>query len=1191
MLQIRDRTFLKATLYLLCYMCLVWRNTVAMEGYLSYHGDIMLGGLFSMHTVLQTAQDDQLATEAKCENFRYRGFRELSAMRYAIEEINNSSKLLPDVQLGYNIFDDCNHVKKALAASLRFAARNNIATIGFDDDCQCNFANPATLGIVGPTSSDKAISVANLLGLFDIPMISYAATSKTLSNKSQFPNFLRTVPSDFEQPKVMAEVVAHFNWTWVGTIAGDDAYGRPGIEKFLTEAENKSICVAFTKYITATEGIDEALDAIERNRDVKVIVAFIDGSKLEPLIRRVKRQDITWIASEAWSTSTSILKFTNVTRGTLGIQLRTGRIGGFWEYLSGLSPLKEPHNKLLQAMWEEEFNCKYERDNATCDSPPPGDVTPTPGIHVAAQNCTLTLCTKQESLEGSKLLDFNDLELTTAFHSYVAVYAYTHALHDIFECRPETSPLADRSCPNVSAITPRELLQFVRNVNFTDSEGETVTFDQNGEPAPQYSILNWQERNGRLEIVRVANVVGRQGLELNHSIRIQWNNGDNITHNDVPVSTCSQTCEPGFYKGRIQGKPTCCWDCLPCGEGNISITIDAEICTPCGEREYNSLDHTECLVREVDFLDWTDPMSIVFLALVCLGTILTILITILFFAKRNTPVVKASSRELLFILLLGLLLCFVSFIPFIGYPTHATCILRPYPLGLGFTISISVILVKTNRVRVIFEARLPSSLHRKWLGIRIQLLSVFLAVLLMLVVLIVWSVVAPPYPEENFKIERDKIFLECKAGTWVGWGVMIGYIVVLAICCFYFAFKARKLPENFNEAKFIVLSMLIFFIVWISIIPAYIGTEGKFVVMTQGIAIYASSFGLLACFFFPKCWVILVTPERNTMAYIRESTTEHSFVTAARVTIRRQTEDTQTSTGSKGSSGSLFRKSKKDGSGSRKKGEALKMEPQVNKNTSNNNRLSPLHITNAPEHVFRERSSSSPTIIITEHQENTQNSPTEHHPTVHVNNKETNNSSNVPNQKVLFRLQNAEGKDEATLSHLSNNPTASKRPHFTFDIDTDRQSSPSGLPDAEKQQEEHKNASKRSLTPSESSEDSVDSNTGCPLLTGYSDELPPPRENSSSDEPFKSVSGACVQPIEGAHETSDSVQPSQIVLETPSQPSQVSDTTSIQKAQPLPKVSDSKTSVQPPQRLDMSVQSATPKTNRTTIEDTDVTFV
>ncbi|XP_066285588.1 extracellular calcium-sensing receptor-like isoform X2 [Branchiostoma lanceolatum] len=1186
-LQICERTFVSATFYLLCYMCLVWRNAVAMEGYLSSPGDIMLGGLFSMHTVLQDPQNNQLATEAQCDNFRYRGFRELSAMRFAIEEINNSTTLLPNVTLGYNIFDDCNHVKKALAASLRFAARNNIATIGFDDDCQCNFANPATLGVVGPTSSDITISVANLLGLFDIPMISYAATSTRLSNKSQFPNFLRTVPSDFEQPKVMAEVVAYFNWTWVGTIAGDNSYGRPGIEQFLTEAENRSICVAFTKYITAEEGIDDALRLIENNPDVKVIVAFIGGSNLAPLMSRVKRQDITWIASEAWSTSSSILKFTNVTRGTLGIQLRRGRIEGFWEYLSRLSPLKEPHNKLLQYMWEEEFNCKYEEDNTTCATPPPEDVSPTPGIHVATQNCSSTLCTRQESLEGSNLLDFNDLELTTAFHSYVAVYAYAHALHNIFNCRPETSPLPNRSCPNVSAITPRELLQFVRNVNFTDSVGETVTFDKNGEPAPQYSILNWQERNGRLEIVQVANVVGRQGLELNHSIRIQWNNGDNDTHTQVPVSTCSQTCEPGFYKGRIQGKPTCCWDCLPCGEGNISTTIDADKCIPCGEREYNSQDRTECLPREVDFLDWTDPMAIVFLSLVGLGTILTILITILFFVKRNTPVVKASSRELLFLLLFGLLLCFVSFIPFIGYPTAATCILRPYPLGLGFAISISVILVKTNRVRVIFEARLPSSLHRKWLGIRIQLLSVFLAVLGMLVVLIVWSLAAPPYPEENLMIQRDKIFLECKAGSWIGWGVMIGYIVVLAMCCFYFAFKARKLPENFNEAKFIVLSMLIFFIVWISIIPAYIGTTGEFVVMTQGIAIYASTFGLLACFFFPKCWVILVTPERNTMAYIRESTTEHSFVTAARVTIRRQTDETQTSAGSKGSSGSLFKKGKKEGSGSGKKSEGIKMEPLGNKNTSNNNRLSPLHISNSPKPFSRERSCSSPTIIITQHQDNTHGVSAEqqtvgrHHPSVHVKNEQTDRSNNVPNQDTLFRPQNPVSKDEAASSQLSNNSTPEVRPCFNFDVDMERQSSLSG---SEMQQEEDKTVSKKCPTLSESSEDSLDSNTGLPLLTGYSNELPPSREYNLSDHSSPSVSDTCVQPIEVVCDTSDFVQPSQSVLDTP--------------VQPPPGVSDP--SVQPPQSAldtpeqplyDMSVQSATPKVDRTTIDDPEITFV
>ncbi|XP_072551568.1 extracellular calcium-sensing receptor-like [Salminus brasiliensis] len=820
-------------------------------------GDVILGGLFPLHyspvSAVWSFQSKPPPTEYKY--FSARALRWMRTMTFAVNEINQRQDLLPNLSLGYHIRDSCDDIPVSVEESLHLV--NGQPETGRGTSCADVRRQPSPV-IVGDAASGVSMAVLRTLGSFNVPLVSYFASCSCLSNKKEFPAFMRTMPSDEFQIKALAKLVHHYQWTWVGVIGVESDYARFAIQLFLKESARYDVCTAYVHFYPVTlprEALRELMNTIQTST-ATVILNFSGESELQTILQECKRQNMThlqWLGSEAWATSKALwVDFSDILQGTLGFAIRKAEIPNLSSYLRELNTSSLQTSQFLTEFWEETFNCRVNGSSNT---------------HIHKEEVkNREMCSGRERLDDVYTPYTDVTQLRVSYNVYKAVYVIAHALHDMSTCVPGKGPFQNGTCGSLNPLLPWQLLRYMKQTNFT-TLGEDVRFDESGDPIASYDLMNWQEaKDGSLMLVKVgffdASLREDRDLVINESV-IMWHRG-----NKAPESVCSKSCLPGTRKARRKGEPICCFDCIPCGEGEISNETDSIDCLRCSKEMWPNQARDQCMPKTLEYLSFQEPLGIVLWAVSTFGACLSAAVLCVFVIYRQTPVIRGNNMELSFLLLLFLCACFLSGLTFIGKPTNWLCQIRYTAFGISFALCIACILAKTVVVLMAFRATLPGSNVMKWFGPAQQRLSLILCSCVQALICTIWLTSKPPSAAYNTEFMSATIIVECNVGSEIGFWCVLGYIGLLACMCFLIAFLARKLPDNYNEAKFITFSMLIFFAVWITFIPVYVSTRGKYMVAVHVFAILASAFGLLLCIFAPKCYVVLLRPDKNSKKHM-----------------------------------------------------------------------------------------------------------------------------------------------------------------------------------------------------------------------------------------------------------------------------------------------------------------------------------
>ena len=327
-----------------------------------------------------------------------------------------------------------------------------------------------------------------------------------------------------------------------------------------------------------------------------------------------------------------------------------------------------------------------------------------------------------------------------------------------------------------------------------------------------------------------------------------------------PQSVCSRPCGPGEAMYLLDTH--CCWTCARCHVYQYLPTVYE--CKDCPDGWIPNADKTSCVEITIVYLRFSDGLAIGAMVFASVGIVLTGFVTVEFIIHNNTPIVKASGRELSFVLLFGIFLCYSMTFILILKPTKWSCGVQKFGLGFCFSICYSAILTKTNRISRIFRAGKRTVQRPKFISPESQLVICGAVVSFQIFVGAMWILLRPPEAIEYYA-NRDDHQLVCTDS--VGLYNMIGftYPIMLVIVCTFYAILTRKIPEAFNESKYIGFTMYTTCIIWLAFVTIYfsISHDIKLRISTMCYSISLSATVALVCMFAPKVYVILAKPQYN----------------------------------------------------------------------------------------------------------------------------------------------------------------------------------------------------------------------------------------------------------------------------------------------------------------------------------------
>ena len=721
------------------------------------------------------------------------------AMKYAVLSVNNNSQLL----FGYTF-----EIREIYGSNDEDDVRDNVlqtflARIPF---------------LIGPYSSETSYVASILTRTFRQIAVSYSAVFSDFDSRAM----LRTVPSNFYRVQALLDLVERLEWNYLAVISSYDHDGERDAKNFISRLSSIGVCLG--EYVdlprqssTDNSSFHNAVTTIYKDQRIRAIILFTvndDSRRIMMALKENKLEHFYRIIYAFGCTNYMevVEDIEDVALGTISLDIHYKSEYGFENYFLSRTP-KTNNDTWFIKFWEKVFSCKVTDENM--------DIIDGSG---------LPPCTGDEKLKEGK----GYYPLTPVHTVIDAVYSIAYALKVLVEiaCHKEQKWMANSTeCvinPNDRKMYSQLIFNNLEVMSYPDGTLKTFRPFTN---ECQYDIHLFVKEKGEYKSVHIGEWVVNKtdddqqydSSELDALFAVDFTR---LTENGSDShfrALCSEHCHPGYVRVRDRNalKSQCCWSCLKCPPNNINIT---DTCTPCDRTEMAV--GSTCMELPKRYLDIStnpnDPFhgTISFLSIV--GLSLTLFVVVLFIKFNENRIVRAYGRDLCFLILTGIAILFICPFPFLVRPTTITCIFRGSLPGIAFLTCYAPLYLKINRIYRIFLHAQTSVARPALVSSKSLLLCSFGIVAVQFLLSGVCFVSKLPNPDSVLPSNREYTIITCKGeSSPILMLLNLVLSIIFMVSSTVLAFKTRHFPKNYNESKYIGITLYVTCVAWALFFPGY----------------------------------------------------------------------------------------------------------------------------------------------------------------------------------------------------------------------------------------------------------------------------------------------------------------------------------------------------------------------------------